>query len=464
MDYRGFGDRCCGAVVRLRDLERHVNECDFRQVVCGLVERDGDAIGLPGKCEHVCALRDLENHRSVDCSYVMRQCANFGCDWTGSREHAGRHAEECKWKPIICRFGCGARMTNAESVERHEETCPRVEVTCGVVDVDDADESTRCCPVKMMRFALPRHRDEMCNYARTTPCPDCRAPVSERSAVRHKQTCFKMKRSCTAGCGALVSIADMKLHLEKVCPKVEIACEFQDVGCVVRYPRADMERHYAAHTDAHVKLLLRAAMEIREVSETIAKEVEKVVRDEEGLNESDRIERDGVIRAIRTEELRALEGVKRLRLEEADARKRGEIYAAALSKALAEHTETYDAAIAEIRVEMAHVRNEFESFKTTASFELVALREAIESAALTASDASARASALARGGGIFDGYKRSFEREIEHERKETLDEIAKASRQLRFEIQDANGEHTKAIASLREDIRAAIERKVIDKQ
>ena len=462
MDYRGFGDRCCGAVVRLTDLERHVNECDFRRVVCGLVERDGDRIGLPGKCAHECAMRDLEDHRSVGCAYVARRCANVGCDWTGSREYAGRHAEECEWKPIICRFGCGARMANGESVERHEETCPKVEVTCGVVDENDADESTRCCPATMMRNALPRHRDELCDYARTMPCPDCRAPVSIRSAIRHKQTCFRIKRSCTAGCGALVSIADMKLHLEKTCPKFEIACDFQDVGCVARYPRAEMERHYAAHTEAHVKLLLRAAVEIRDVSETIAKEVEKVVRDEEGLNESDRVERDGVIRAIRTEELRALEGVKRLRQEEADARKRGELYAEALKKALAEHTETYDAAIADIRVEMAHVRDEFERFKTTASFELVALREAIESSALTVSDASARASALTRGGGIFDEHKRSFERELEHEHKLTLNEIAKTSRQLRFEIADANAEHSRAIASLRDDIRAVLERKTTD--
>ena len=81
----------------------------------------------------------------------------------------------------------------------------------------------------------------------------------------------------------------------------------------------------------------------------MAKDVEKVVRDEEGLNESDRVERDAVLRALRAEEERMLQDMKTLRENEADARKRGELYAQALEKALYDQAETYDAAIAEVR-------------------------------------------------------------------------------------------------------------------
>ena len=40
------------------------------------------------------------------------------------------------------------------------------------------------------------------------------------------------------------------------------------------------------------------------MSETMARDVEKIVRDDEGMNESDRLARDGVLKAIRLEEAR----------------------------------------------------------------------------------------------------------------------------------------------------------------
>jgi TNF receptor-associated factor 4 len=221
-----------------------------------------------------------------------------------------------------------------------------------------------------------------------------------------------------------------------------------------------MARHYETSTAAHVKLLLRASAEIREVSETMAKDVEKVVRDEEGLNESDRVERDAVLRALRAEEERMLQDMKALRENEADARKRGELYAQALEKALVDQAETYDAAIAEIREEILAVRGEFEIYKSQASFELNELRQAMSSAQIALSEVSARAATITRDGGILDEHKLAIEEEIKHDREHALGELEKATRQIRFEIEDASAEHGRKILSLRDDIRMVLNSRI----
>jgi TNF receptor-associated factor 4 len=221
-----------------------------------------------------------------------------------------------------------------------------------------------------------------------------------------------------------------------------------------------MARHYETSTAAHVKLLLRASAEIREVSETMAKDVEKVVRDEEGLNESDRVERDAVLRALRAEEERMLQDMKTLRENEADARKRGELYAQALEKALEDQAETYDAAIAEVREEILAVRGEFETYKSQASFELNELRQAMSSAQIALSEVSARAATITRDGGILDEHKLAIEEEIKHDREHALGELEKATRQIRFEIEDASAEHARKILSLRDDIRMVLNSRI----
>jgi len=184
------------------------------------------------------------------------------------------------------------------------------------------------------------------------------------------------------------------------------------------------------------------------------------VRDDEGMDESDRLARDGVLKAIRLEETRALEDIKTLRENEVDARKRGALYAKSLQKALIDQAETYDAAIAELRAEIERTKDEFETYKKNASFELAELRSAVEAAEIAVSEVSARASIVTRGGGIFDEHKRSIEKDIEREREMTLDEIEKATRDIRFEIEDASAEHARQIISLREDIRTVLNSRI----
>ncbi len=456
LDHRGFGHRSCGMIVRYEDLKSHAQVCDFKTVICGLVEKERD-VDMPSRCDVECVARDLEAHRR-ECAYRVWPCPNEGCDWTGSAMHAASHAETCAFKPVVCAHGCGATLRSASVVERHEEICPAKEVVCGLVDENDPDERTRCCPAKMRRHALATHREKMCDYVTASECSDCLKPVARRSATRHKQLCPMAQRKCV--CGVMIAASKLQEHIDSQCPKQDVLCDFHEVGCVVRCPRSMMERHYAEASAAHLKLLLKASLEVREVSETMARDVEKVVRDDEGMNESDRLARDGVLKAIRLEETRALEDIKTLRENEVDARKRGTLYAESLRKALIDQAETYDAAISEMQAEIERVKDEFETYKKRSSFELAELRTAVEAAEIAVSEVSARASVVTRGGGIFDEHKRSIEEHIEREREMTLDEIEKATRNIQFEIEDANAEQARQIVSLREDIRTVLNSRI----
>ena len=52
------------------------------------------------------------------------------------------------------------------------------------------------------------------------------------------------------------------------------------------------------------------------------------------------------------------------------------------------------------------------------------------------------------------------ESSIEREREMTLDEIEKATRNIQFEIEDANAEQARQIVSLREDIRTVLNSRI----
>ena len=133
--------------------------------------------------------------------------------------------------------------SSASVVERHEEICPAKEVVCGLVDEDDPDERTRCCPAKMRRHALATHRENMCDYVTASECSDCLKPVARRSATRHKQLCPMAQRKCV--CGVMIAASKLQEHIDSQCPKQDVLCDFHEVGCVVRCPRSMMERHYA---------------------------------------------------------------------------------------------------------------------------------------------------------------------------------------------------------------------------
>jgi hypothetical protein len=456
-DYRGFGHRCCGAVVRFADLERHVRECAFATVICGLVEMENGRASV-NSCEETCLRCELEAHRK-DCAYAETTCVNasYGCEWSGSAMHVRDHElEPCAFAPKACRHGCGATTVSEDAASKHEDVCPVKMVACGFIDEEDSNEETKRCPTTMQRNALAHHREQMCEYARQITCADCRASVSARSVIRHKQTCVKVRRPCTAGCGTMLTNVEMPFHVESICPVVEIQCAFHEVGCVVRCRRSEMERHYADAGAAHDKLLLRASEEVREFSEKLASIVDGVKRDEEGLNEADRVERDSLIKSLREEEIRVLEDIKTLRENEADARKRNELYAEALKKALVDQAETYEAALAEMREELSNVREEFAAYKERSVLELSALQQTVDATRVAMREVSNRASLLTRGGGIFDEHRANIMKELDDDRKKTMDEIERAMRQLRFEFDDAKSQHGRELVSIREDIRTVL--------
>jgi len=205
-------------------------------------------------------------------------------------------------------------------------------------------------------------------------------------------------------------------------------------------------------------LVLKASVEVRDVSVRMAESCKSIVKDENGFTSSEREEVDVVLKAMRDEEIRALEGIKALREDEAEARNRGLVYINALKAAVADQEDTYNVAIANINEDIAQLREEFEAFKRQNALELAALRETVESTQLAVKDVSVRVSTLNRGGGVIEELQNTFLNDIEDERVVIMGEIEKQSRKLRFELEDLKTEQNKTISRIRDDIRAVLKR------
>jgi len=451
LDFRGFGARACGAVVRFGDLERHQSSCEFRIVRCGARATEGEE-----RCDAACVARELGKHREA-CAYVARRCENLGCAWVGSAMYASKHNEVCEKKPVKCAHGCGATTRDESSRARHEETCPAKDVACGNVDDEDEDDASRTCPAIMKRHGLALHRENVCEHARlSVPCVDCQRFVAKRSAIRHAQTCPKRKTRCPAGCGAVVAKDRERTHLESECAFVEVQCEFHEVGCLFRSARGAMPRHCEEANREHCALVLKAAVEVRDASAEVAKSCEIVARDDFGFTASEREERDVVLRALLDEEIRALEDMKALREDEAERRRRGVMVVDALTAAIADHVKRYDAVIANVCEDITKMRAEFEAYKTQNALELESLREAVAATQLAARDVASRVSTLSRGGGIVEELRDKMRDDLKDERASIIGEIEKRSRSLRFELDDIKTEQNAQILRLREDIRAVL--------
>eukprot|EP00123_Amoebidium_parasiticum_P020173 comp44088_c0_seq1/m.47498 comp44088_c0_seq1/g.47498 ORF comp44088_c0_seq1/g.47498 comp44088_c0_seq1/m.47498 type:complete len:356 (-) comp44088_c0_seq1:102-1169(-) len=72
-------------------------------------------------------------------------------------------------------------------------------------------------------------------------CPDCDHTCPKHFVQQHRdQYCYI---DCPEGCGVRATRTDMEKHVSDECPKVEIPCSAQVVGCEKRCLRSEIEAH-----------------------------------------------------------------------------------------------------------------------------------------------------------------------------------------------------------------------------
>ena len=168
--------------------------------------------------------KDLYFRRLV--SQVKIHCTKKaqGCEWTGEvgahENHLGFRsydAGDCKYVAVPCPYLCKAHIKRFKVRQHMTEECPK--------------------------------RPYKCNYC------DCEG--SHHVIINeHLPVCDKFPTRCPNKCDELLRRADVKKHVETVCPLEKIQCEFVYAGCA-SVNRKDFQKHMEQGVKHHLELVAR---------------------------------------------------------------------------------------------------------------------------------------------------------------------------------------------------------------
>lgn len=152
---------------------------------------------------------------------LMIYCPNALCEWKGSllnlsNHKVGKECKGCQYEPVLCTLGCGE---------------------------------------KFIRKSLEDHKKGGC-LMRTVVCEHCQWKGSFRDSSCHFSSCQKYPIPCPNLCGLDgFPVEEMKNHLQK-CPKQEIKCPYNNMGCTAVFKRHELESHKEDSKDHHLHLAL----------------------------------------------------------------------------------------------------------------------------------------------------------------------------------------------------------------
>ena len=179
-----------------------------------------------------------EADREIKALHVYCVNKKSRCTWTGEVNDAKRHVDNnCQFVDMPCPSGCGTTLKR-QCVESH---------------------LAKDCPCHCQYCDFTGHKMEI--------------------ATRHKKHCSQYPLPCPNSCElGVVPTARMADH-KKVCPLEIVSCEYSEMGCDVRLPRREIEKHNTTKTAHHLKLMNQAFLKMNK-DLTRAKSVQKVQYEE----------------------------------------------------------------------------------------------------------------------------------------------------------------------------------------
>jgi len=73
-----------------------------------------------------------------------------------------------------------------------------------------------------------------------------RSLILFKSTTDHKKVCPQFKSPCPKGCGQLIANQHRKIHLQKECPELEVACIYHDMGCLFKGKKKKVDEHMSS--------------------------------------------------------------------------------------------------------------------------------------------------------------------------------------------------------------------------
>ncbi len=152
-------------------------------------------------------------------SKLLVYCANkaHGCKSTLKVSEYQHHlsvdnAQGCFFTKLPCPIQCGADLFRGDLDNHCKEKCPKRRVQC--------------------QYCKSEGEYQMITGSHTDTCP-----------------CYSL--ACPQACGAEVLRNDLTAH-QGVCPLEPVACPFSDIGCKVKVPRRDLDKHIQSSMLQHV--------------------------------------------------------------------------------------------------------------------------------------------------------------------------------------------------------------------
>ena len=169
------------------------------------------------RAERFQTLPNKEAIREIKACHVYCLNGKNGCTWSGEINDINRHIDnDCQFVDLPCPSNCGMILKRQRIKSHLAKDCPCHCQYCGFTG-------------RKMEIA-----------------------------TRHKKYCFQYPLPCPNGCElGVVPSAGMADH-KRVCPLEIITCEYQEIGCTVRFPRRDLEKHDTTEMSHHLKLMNKA--------------------------------------------------------------------------------------------------------------------------------------------------------------------------------------------------------------
>nr|ABN04152.1 tumor necrosis factor receptor-associated factor 3 [Branchiostoma belcheri] len=140
--YCRFKKNGCQEILLLRNLEAHVNECEYAIIDC-IFKEAGCIITLQR--------RHLPHHLDSECNYRQEQCSFCG-ELVAVSQLEDHEGQVCANIPVVCPNNCGTTNIQRAQLEEHFKVCPVAEAECSF--------SSHGCPFKGRRSALQDHESQ----------------------------------------------------------------------------------------------------------------------------------------------------------------------------------------------------------------------------------------------------------------------------------------------------------------
>ena len=117
-------------------------------------------------------------------------------------------------------------------------------------------ECTNKCGEQVMRKAMKNHLEKLCPK-REISCQYCSSTMEWKELQDHYKKCPKYPVKCTYNCGETVARYKMTAHVgdQGTCPNSLLDCKFKNIGCPFRGKRRELLVHIKDDSENHFSLM-----------------------------------------------------------------------------------------------------------------------------------------------------------------------------------------------------------------